>query len=547
MFKSLSVNRVTFLLALFFVMVFNLPFFSVVKRGLEHQSHVDPIFVATIPVFLVALFSAIFSLFSFRYLLKPFFILLILLSSSVFFAAFKYGVVFDTGMIENTFETNSAEALTYLNWASVLNFLLSGLLPAALLYKVKIDYRPIGKELLRKLMFIGGNLLVVGVIAFVFMQNYASFLRNNVEAKRYIIPTYFIGSAAKYINQHYLQAPLQYRQLGTDAKVVTTAPQTKPQLLVMVVGETARAMNYQYYGYKRETNPYTAKYDLQALPDVQSCGTATAVSLPCMFSRMGRQDYDGRRAKAQDSIVDVLNHAGINLAWYDNDSGCKGVCDRVTNQIIDIHMESPFCDGQFCKDQVLVDKLKQVLAEPVTNNANRLIVLHIIGSHGPTYYLRYPDEYRKFTPDCPRSDIQNCSREELLNTYDNTILYTDYIVSEVIGALEQQTKYSPAMMYLSDHGESLGEKGLYLHGSPYSFAPKEQTTVPWLLWMPEPFVAANGMKADCITSLSAKSGITHDNLFDSLLGLFNVQTSVYEQDKDIFATCRNSAAGVSAH
>ncbi|WP_430742014.1 phosphoethanolamine transferase [Shewanella mangrovi] len=540
MFKSLSVNRVTFLLALFFVMVFNLPFFSVVKRGLEHQSHIDPVFVATIPVFLVALFSVLFSLFSFRYLLKPFFILLILMSSSVFFAAFKYGVVFDTGMIENTFETNSAEALTYLNWASVLNFVLTGILPSLLLYKVKIDYRPIGKELLRKLMFIGGNLLVVAAIAFMFMQNYASFLRNNVEAKRYIIPTYFIGSAAKYINQHYLQAPLKYRQQGLDAKVELPAPQAKPQLVVMVVGETARAMNYQYYGYKRETNPYTAKYSMVALNDVQSCGTATAVSLPCMFSRMDRKDYDGRRAKAQDSVMDVLDHAGINVAWYDNDSGCKGVCDRVTNSIIDIHMDSPYCDGQFCKDQVLVDKLKKVLAEPTDGTNNRLIVLHIIGSHGPTYYLRYPDEQRKFTPDCPRSDIQNCSREELVNTYDNTILYTDYILAQIVATLQQQTTYEPAMMYLSDHGESLGEKGLYLHGTPYSFAPKEQTTVPWLVWMPEAFASANGMVSDCVSGLENKADISQDNLFDTLLGLFNVHTTVYEADKDVFASCRRS-------
>ncbi|KFZ38462.1 hydrolase [Shewanella mangrovi] len=539
-FKSLSVNRVTFLLALFFVMVFNLPFFSVVKRGLEHQSHIDPVFVATIPVFLVALFSVLFSLFSFRYLLKPFFILLILMSSSVFFAAFKYGVVFDTGMIENTFETNSAEALTYLNWASVLNFVLTGILPSLLLYKVKIDYRPIGKELLRKLMFIGGNLLVVAAIAFMFMQNYASFLRNNVEAKRYIIPTYFIGSAAKYINQHYLQAPLKYRQQGLDAKVELPAPQAKPQLVVMVVGETARAMNYQYYGYKRETNPYTAKYSMVALNDVQSCGTATAVSLPCMFSRMDRKDYDGRRAKAQDSVMDVLDHAGINVAWYDNDSGCKGVCDRVTNSIIDIHMDSPYCDGQFCKDQVLVDKLKKVLAEPTDGTNNRLIVLHIIGSHGPTYYLRYPDEQRKFTPDCPRSDIQNCSREELVNTYDNTILYTDYILAQIVATLQQQTTYEPAMMYLSDHGESLGEKGLYLHGTPYSFAPKEQTTVPWLVWMPEAFASANGMVSDCVSGLENKADISQDNLFDTLLGLFNVHTTVYEADKDVFASCRRS-------
>ncbi|MCH1919733.1 phosphoethanolamine--lipid A transferase [Shewanella sp. A3A] len=537
--KSLSVNRVTFLLALFFVMVFNLPFFAVVKRGLEHQAHIDPLFVATIPVFLVAILAALFSLFSFRYLLKPFFIVLILLSSSVFFAAFKYGVVFDTGMIENTFETNSSEAMTYLNWASILNFVLTGLLPSLLLLKADIAYRPFGKELLRKLYFIVGNVLVAGAIAFIFMQNYASFLRNNMEIKRYLVPSYFVGSAIKYIDQHYLQAPLVYKQLGLDAKAEPIAPQSKPQLLVMVVGETARAMNFQYYGYQRATNPYTQQYNLLAFDDVQSCGTATAVSLPCMFSRMNHSDYDGRRARAQDTVVDVLDHAGINVSWFDNDSGCKGVCDRVSNTVIDVNMDSVLCDGKFCKDQVLVDALKQALAQPAKDNSNRLIVLHLIGSHGPTYYLRYPAEQQQFMPDCPRSDIQNCSREQLMNTYDNTILYTDYILSQVISTLQAQQQYQPAMMYMSDHGESLGEKGLYLHGTPYNFAPKEQTTVPWLVWLPNDFASANGLQTQCLQGLTAQQGISHDNLFDTLLGMFNVHSEVYQADKDLFAHCRS--------
>jgi len=539
--KSLSVNRVTFLLALFFVMIFNIPFFSIVKKGLEHQSHVDPIFVATIPVFLVAALGFLFSFFSVKYLLKPFFIVLILLSSGVFFAAYKYGVVFDTGMIENTFQTNSAEALTYVNWASLASFALTGLVPAFLLYKADIEYRPFTKEMLRKIVFMLANLAVVVTIAFVYMQNYASFVRNNDQIKHYIVPTYFIGSASKYIYQTYLQAPITYQQLGTDAKVTEPAgaTETKPKLLVLVVGETARAMNYQYYGYNRPTNQYTQPLGLIAFNNVQSCGTATAVSLPCMFSRMDRKDYDARHARAQDTAVDVLHHAGINVFWVDNDSGCKGVCDRVPNYTIDVNMDDKLCDGEFCQDQVMVDKLKELLSAKDQPQHDRLIVLHIVGSHGPTYYRRYPEDHRQFTPDCPRSDIQNCSHNELVNTYDNTILYTDFILSEIVKQLQQQTTYAPAMMYLSDHGESLGEKGLYLHGTPYSIAPAEQTTVPWLSWISEGYANDNGLKTTCLAGLQQRGGYSQDNLFDTLLGLFNIHSSVYQPDKDVFQQCRS--------
>ncbi|MCI2964305.1 MULTISPECIES: phosphoethanolamine transferase [Shewanella] len=536
-FKTLSVNRFTFITALFYVCIFNIPLFGIIKKGIEKQPDVDPIFIATMPLFLAFALSFVFSLFTVKYLVKPFFIILTLLSSSVFFAAYQYNVVFDYGMIENTFQTNHAEALMYVNFASIMNMLLTGILPAYLIYKADIQYQPFFKELLHKVLFMLAMLAGLGIIAFFYFQDYAAFGRNNDELKRYIVPTYYIGAASKYINVHYLQTPMEYQQLGLDAKNVSTNPNGKPNLLVLVVGETARSMNYQYYGYDKPTNAHTQDQGLIVFKDTHSCGTATAVSLPCMFSRMGREDYDSRRAYAQDTAVDVLNHGGIKVQWFDNDSGCKGVCDQVENITIDLNSDPELCTGQYCFDQVLLNKLDETLA--TAERKDTVIVLHVIGSHGPTYFLRYPPEHRKFTPDCQRSDIQNCSPDELMNTYDNTILYTDYIISEVVKKLQnQQDKFDPAMLYLSDHGESLGEKGMYLHGAPYSIAPIEQTSIPMLAWVSEDFSKDNHLDMACLADHAAKGGFSHDNLFDSLLGLMNVKTEVYQPKLDIFASCR---------
>ncbi|MGL5392457.1 MAG: phosphoethanolamine transferase, partial [Shewanella sp.] len=168
------------------------------------------------------------------------------------------------------------------------------------------------------------------------------------------------------------------------------------------------------------------------------------------------------------------------------------------------------------------------------------ITLHVIGSHGPTYFQRYPPEHRQFLPDCQRSDIQNCTSEQLINTYDNTILYTDYILSEVIKQLKQNNeRFDTAMLYLSDHGESLGEKGMYLHGTPYSIAPNEQINIPMLAWMSEDFSQENRLNTTCLTEQAKSGRFSHDNLFDSLLGLMNVNTAVYQQPLDIFALCRD--------
>ncbi|MCS6097354.1 phosphoethanolamine transferase [Shewanella baltica] len=536
-FKTLSVNRFTFITALFYVCIFNIPLFGIIKKGIEKQPDVDPIFIATMPLFLAFALSFVFSLFTVKYLVKPFFIILTLLSSSVFFAAYQYNVVFDYGMIENTFQTNHAEALMYVNFASIMNMLLTGILPAYLIYKADIQYQPFFKELLHKVLFMLAMLAGLGIIAFFYFQDYAAFGRNNDELKRYIVPTYFIGAVSKYINVHYLQKPIEYQPLGLDAKNVSANPNGKPNLLVLVVGETARSMSYQYYGYDKPTNAHTQDQGLIVFKDTSSCGTATAVSLPCMFSRMGREDYDSRRAYAQDTAVDVLNHGGIKVQWFDNDSGCKGVCDQVENISIDLNSDPELCTGQYCFDQVLLNKLDETLA--TAERKDTVIVLHVIGSHGPTYFLRYPPEHRKFTPDCQRSDIQNCSPDELMNTYDNTILYTDYIISEVVKKLQnQQDKFDPAMLYLSDHGESLGEKGMYLHGAPYSIAPIEQTSIPMLAWVSEDFSKDNQLDMACLAEHAAKGGFSHDNLFDSLLGLMNVKTEVYQPKLDIFARCR---------
>ena len=197
-----------------------------------------------------------------------------------------------------------------------------------------------------------------------------------------------------------------------------------------MVGETARSMSYQYYGYDKPTNAHTQDQGLIVFKDTSSCGTA-AVSLPCMFSRMGREDYDSRRAYAQDTAVDVLNHGGIKVQWFDNDSGCKGVCDQVENISIDLNSDPGVVYWPILfSTKVLLNKLDETLA--TAERKDTVIVLHVIGSHGPTYFLRYPPEHRKFTPDCQRSDIQNCSPDELMNTTTTPFLYTDYIISEVV-------------------------------------------------------------------------------------------------------------------
>jgi lipid A ethanolaminephosphotransferase len=321
--------------------------------------------------------------------------------------------------------------------------------------------------------------------------------------------------------------------IGEDAtKGVSYARATKPVLTLLVVGETARAQNFGLNGYGHETTPELAKLPIVNFEEVSSCGTSTAVSLPCMFSKLPRKDYSFEKGKAQQNLLDVLAHAGLKVEWWDNNTGHKGLADRIEARSF-AGNEGEHCREGECDDGAFLPALR-AYADNITEDT--VLVLHQIGSHGPSYFMRYPPEAEKFAPACQTPELKSCSPEEVLNAYDNTIAYTDKTLAETINFLQAQESLSTAMLYISDHGESLGEGGLYLHGAPYFLAPKEQTHVPMILWMSDSFAAQFGHNTGCLVD-SRATPLSHDNLFHSALGMLDIETQVYDEALDLFAPC----------
>lgn len=525
------------ILAAYFSVILNLPFYRETWHVLSQAVGVKTGFLISIPLFIFSALTLIFSLFVWKGTSKFIFSVLLITSSLVAYAGWSYGAVFDYGMIENAAQTNTSEATSYLNLSFIATFLLTGILPTLLLLKVKIIYRVWWKELLTHLGVMLCAVAALGAIASLYYQDYASVGRNNKFLQKYIVPSQYVWSSYRYIKLTYFTKPRAYEQLGLDAKYQPPASVQKPKMMVMVLGETARTMNYAYNGYSRDTNPYTQGESVYSFRHVSTCGTATAVSVPCMFSFMTRAQYDGSVAPIQDNAVDILKRAGFNLHWIDNDGGCKGVCKNIPTLDIDVKQKSPDCDGTYCIDNVMLGELKkQILA---ANHQNTMITIHLIGSHGPTYFRRYPDSQKKFMPDCARSDIQNCTHDELVNTYDNTIVYTDFILKQVIDMLKDQSaNYDTSMLYMSDHGESLGESGLYLHGTPYAIAPKEQTHVPAILWLSPNYIAAEGIDTGCLTKATKDAEISHDFLSHTLLGMNDVKTELHQPKLDFVSACK---------
>ncbi|MCG7530943.1 phosphoethanolamine--lipid A transferase [Psychrobium sp. MM17-31] len=527
---KLTSSQLLLVITLYFTLVFNYPFLQGFMGAILALEQFNIAFLLSVPLVIGCILLIVFSILALPKLLKPTLIAITLTSALVFYASLNYGTVFDYGMIQNSVETDQGEALSYVNLQALITFVLVGVLPALFIATTQLTPLSIGQAVISRLRLIAAAFAVLLTLVFFFYQDYAAVGRNNSHLKKIINPTQYIYSGVKYVKHNYFDNEIPFKTL--DSSPTLNTPKEK-EVMVIVLGETARAKNFASNGYDRDTNLYTAPYAMTSFEKMYSCGTATAVSVPCMFSSMTRDNFERRQADKQQNVIDIAQLAGFDVQWISN-NGCKNVCDRVPTINIDLNQPSPLCDGHYCQDEILLTPLAKKLAN--LQQEKTLIVLHMMGSHGPTYYKRYPNSHQKFTPDCRRSDIQNCSQEQLINTYDNTIAYTDFVISKVVAQLDYLApQYKASMLYISDHGESLGESGVYLHGLPYSFSPVEQRHIPMLLWS-----SNQRHSSACIAQRAKEQRFSHDNLFHSLLGWLSISSSAYQNELDIFAHCEPS-------
>ncbi len=474
-------------------------------------------------------------LLSFRTIQKPAVVLLFAVGAFSYYFIDSFGIVIDKEMLQNAIETDAAEAKGILTIGMLWQVLAVMLFPILCISLIKVRvmaHQQFFKHWLLALVLLMLSLLSVVATGF---SELAPFFRNYKEVKHLALPMSPVAAAVSFSKEMIKQQfPTKFMQLGQDAVQPLAVRTEKPRLIVMVLGETARSDHFQLNGYARATNPQLSKLPVYSFTDVSSCGTATAHSVPCMFSNMGRQHYDESIAKNSSNVLDVLVQAGIDVSWLDNNSGCKGVCDRVPTEFLFEQQQNPLChDGQ-CLDQVLLEALEKQLSQPIT--ADKLIVLHQLGSHGPEYYKRSASQHKVFLPECTDKQLQLCAPSDIINAYDNSIVATDALLAAVINRLDAQQNAETALFYVSDHGESLGENGVFLHGLPYWMAPKAQTQVPLLWWMSGAYAASQQLTAPCI-SAKQQAAYSHDNLFHSVLGMFKIKTSLYQPGKDMFHAC----------
>lgn len=540
--KRPTLSRLSFLMlfSLYIALFLNIAFYRQVLAVLPLTTLHNIFVLFSMPVVAFSVINIVLTLASFLWLDRAVIALFILVSATAQYFIKNYGIVLDRSMIVNIFDTTVAEAQALVTPQFLLTLLFSGVFMAILAFLVRVKgSAPSWKCLAYRAASLMVSVALIFFVALLFYKDYASLFRNNKELVKSLSPSNsIVASWSYYRHQERENQPLV--RIGEDAR---QNPQmlvgAKKNLTILIVGETSRAGNFSLSGYGRQTNPLLAKDNVVYFPETTSCGTATAVSVPCMFSNMPRAHYDDVLASHQEGLLDIVQRAGIKVLWNENDGGCKGACDRVPHQdMTQLNLPGMCIKGE-CYDEVLFHGLDDYINHL---QGNGIIVLHTIGSHGPTYYNRYPPAFRKFVPTCDTNQIQTCSRQQLVNTYDNTLLYVDYIVDKAIGILKaHQDRFTTSLVYLSDHGESLGESGEYLHGMPYAIAPEAQKHVPMLIWLSPDYQKRYSVNTHCLDNMALSQPYSQDNLFSTVLGITGTMTHEYKPGDDILTPCRNKA------
>ncbi|MEK6198857.1 phosphoethanolamine transferase [Psychrobacter sp. Pi2-51] len=537
---EINLNYLIIIIALYLVATANFGFFAQVLSIYPFGNNVG--FMVSITGLLFGLMWLLFQLFCYRPIAKPVLIAMVMIAAVCGYFTDAYGTIFDTNMLINSIQTDQGEAMGLMSLSFFIRVFLLGVIPAVIIAKIRIKRVPLRRALWQKALTLTSSIALMAVCLLPFGDQYATFFRQHKMVRSYANPITPIYSVIKlgtdYVEK--LRRPDTLTLHATDAKRITPTAGTsaaKPKLMVFVVGETVRADHIALNGYKRDTTPLLASQpNIYSFRNATSCGTSTAYSVPCMFSYANRENYDYNTADYNENVLDTLNKQGVKVVWRDNNSSSKGVANRVTFEDFKTPDVNPNCDEE-CRDIGMLDGFDTLVKSDTGVTADgsakdTLILLHQMGNHGPAYYKRYPKEFEEYKPVCMTNELAKCDDQSVINAYDNAIRYTDYFLNNVINTLKKyEQDYDVVMVYISDHGESLGENNIYLHGMPYAIAPDAQKQVPVIIWSP---TSNNIDKSSLISTINQP--VSHDFITPTLLNFFGITTDEVAAAPTFFKT-----------
>jgi len=492
------------------LLFFHWGFFHFVFENADYKSFSGILLIVSLVVLMLVANAFVFYLFVFlfravgRFLLALTFVLSAL---SVYFVN-TYGVIVDESMMGNVFNTNRAEASGFFSFKLVLYVLFLGIVPVAF-----IAYAKIKRDTAKR--FSVTTLLALAFLLLMVFANAPNWLWIDKHAKQLgglAMPwSYLVNASRHYVHQ----AQRNKKEIRLPDAVLRDSGKS---VVVLVIGESARKRNFSLYGYEKNTNPLLSKTENVHHFDAVSCATYTTAGVKCMLEHAETNDL-------YEILPNYLDRNGVEVVWRTANWGEPPVHIEKYQRTEDLAKD---CQGEGCAyDEILLAGLREQILGSEKDKI--LVILHTSTSHGPEYSKKYPPRFGVFAPVCNSVELAKCSREELVNAYDNTIVYTDHILHRVIENLKTLDGHNSAMLFVSDHGESLGEKNLYMHGVPIGFAPREQYEIPFIVWTSE---RSKGLKP--LETLS------QHHVFHSVLNFLGVESEVYDERMNVFAPLGDS-------
>lgn len=413
-----------------------------------------------------------------------------------------YNALIDRSMMGNVFGTHFSEASSFFSWTMIWYIIILGVLPCIWLFMRKINYGSILRFLAN---FAISLILLVGVLIgnkqnVLWIDYNATVLGSKIMPWSYIINSVRYYNYWKLMNQPEIKLP--------DAEIVTDSK----DIFVLIIGESARSENFSLYGYSRETNPLLAKDSVTVL-NATASDTYTREAVKAILSyKPGEELYE--------LLPNYLQRNGVDVIWRTNNWGHPPLHLTKNYGKGDLKKRFPEADSGY--DGILFHGLKEDI---MASDSTKIFVgIHTYTSHGPEYYSNVPKEHKKFLPECRTVELSNASSSELINAYDNTILYTDYLVHSVIETLKNDfPDRRSCVIFISDHGESLGEGGYYMHGLPKSIAPSCQLKIPFIVWTSDDTIKIKDMNS-----------AGHYNIYHSVLNFLGMESPIYDETRNIF-------------
>ena len=499
---KIKLTTMCLVLSVFTLAAYHFPFFRLVLENTEGRLNGTLIFTGLMVLMLALNFFVYYLvLYLGRFAGKCILAFMFIADAISLYFINSYEVLITDKMMGNVYNTQFSEASGFFSISAVLYVLFLGVVPCLYLFMQKVEYG----SFKRFLANIGAGLGIVLAVALGHMKNWPWIDRNSTELGSLLMPWSYTVNTFRYYSA-------EKKRNAKEILLPDTAINSDSRdVCVLIIGESARRDHFSLYGYERETNPYTVKDSVTALiADASATYTTAGVKAILEHAPVN---------KLHEILPNYLNRAGVDVSWRTSNWGEPPVHIEKYYKVKDLKERFPEADDRY--DSILLEGLKEdILA---SDKAKTLVVLHTNTSHGPTYYKKYPSDFEIFTPVCTTVEMSKADHQELMNAYDNGIIYTDWLIHSVIEILKEIPDSRTCMLYVSDHGESLGENNLYMHGVPMSMAPKEQIEIPFIVW-----------DSDEETTIKPLEKVGHYHVFHSILNFMGIDSPIYDEDKNIF-------------